>query len=171
MAWVDSEYASELAVVSAWLTVLLPWSLSFAQSQSLSLVTVRFPVAMFQFLLGTDADIDPFVPAWAAPGLEQSNAALQLAYYVWLAGAVVLGIAFVFSLLYYSREQLVNTWLSVSPVRLMGGLLTVGGGCLLVATVRIFQSTAGVTFPLGAVLVPLLGVTLLRTHARSGNER
>jgi len=171
MAWVESEYAGELAVVSAWFAALLPWSISLTRSEGLSLVAVRFPVAVFRFLFGADVRIDPLVPVWAAPGLEQANASLQTAYYVWLAGAVAIAVAFAFSLLYYRREQFVLSRLPLSPVRLMGGLLTVGGGCLLVAAIGVFRSTAGFTLPVGALLVPLLGVTLLRSHAEPGDER
>ncbi|RNJ26123.1 DUF7549 family protein [Halosegnis longus] len=170
MSWVESDHAGELAVVSAWLATLLPWSVSFATNEGVSLITVRFPVAMFQFLFGADLNVDLLVPVWAAPGLEGSNAALQTAYYVWLAGAVLVGVAFLFSLVYYSREDAVERRLPVSPVRVMGGLLTLAGGCLLVSTVRIFQSAPGVAIPVGAVLVPLLGVTLLGTHTQPGEQ-
>ena len=170
MSWVESEYAGELAVVSAWLAALLPWSISLTRSEGLSLVAVRFPVAVFRFLFGTEVRIDPLIPVWAAPRLEQANASLQTAYYVWLAGAVAIAVAFAFSLLYYRREQLVLARLPLSPVRLMGGLLTVGGGCLLVAAIGIFRSTAGITLPVGSLLVPLLGVTLLGSHTEPSNE-
>lgn len=170
MSWVESDHAGELAVVSAWFAALLPWSVSFATNEGVSLITVRFPVGMFQFLFGADLNVDLFVPVWAAPGLEGSNAALQTGYYVWLAGALVVGVAFLLSLVYYSREATVERRLPVSPVRVMGGLLTLGGGCLLISAVRIFQSAPGVTIPVGAVLVPLLGVTLLGTHTRPDGQ-
>ncbi|KAB7513001.1 hypothetical protein DM867_10840 [Halosegnis rubeus] len=170
MSWVEPEHAGELAVVSAWLATLLPWSVSFATDEGVSLITVRFPVAMFQFLFGADLNVDLFVPVWAASGLEQSNAALQTAYYVWLAGAIVVGVAFLFSLAYYGREETVERRFPASPVRVMGGLLTVAGGCLAVSAVRIFQTAPGVTVPVGAVLVPLLGVTLLGTHTRPSEQ-
>lgn len=168
MAWVNSEYAGELSVVAAWVAALLPWSVSVRSGEllgaSASLVVVRFPFAMFQFLFGPDVQgFDPVVPVWAAPDFTGS-AAVSTAYTVWLAGAVVVLAAVALSVLYYARDDLVEERAPVDPVRIMGALLTLAGVLLLVSAVQLFGAQGGVTVPVGALIVPALGVVLLRTE-------
>jgi uncharacterized membrane protein len=52
----------------------------------------------------------------------------------------------------------------------MGALLAVGGGALLLATVVLFGPLAGLTAPIGAVIVPVLGAVLLRTERATVEE-
>jgi uncharacterized protein (TIGR04206 family) len=182
MAWVDSEYAGALAVVAAWLSVLLPWSVSLRTGRLLgenaSLVVVRFPFAMFQFLFGPEVrGFDTLVPMWAAPwfpadappGLADLTT-VSNAYAVWLAGGTVLAVALALSLVYYARDEAVEAAAPVDPVRVMGALLAVGGGALLLATVVLFGPLAGLTAPIGAVIVPVLGAVLLRTERATVEE-
>lgn len=182
MTWVDSEYAGALAVLAAWLSVLLPWSFSLRTGRLLgenaSLVVVRFPFAMVQFLFGPEIQgFDTLVPAWEAPWFPADAppsladfTTVSNAYTVWLAGATVLMIAFAFSLVYYARDEIIETRAPVDPVPIMGVLLAVGGGALLLATVVLVGPLAGLTVPVGAVIVPVLGVILMRTE-RTGTDR
>lgn len=182
MAWVDSEYAGALAVVAAWLSVLLPWSVSLRTGEllgeSASLVVVRFPFAMFQFLFGPEVQgFDTLIPAWEAPWFPADAppsladlTTVSNAYAVWVAGGTVIAVAFAFSLVYYAREDTVEMRAPVDPVRGMGALLAVGGGALFVATGVLYGPLAGVTIPIGAIIVPLLGGVLLRTE-RAGAEQ
>lgn len=165
MAWVDSEYAGELAVVAAWLSALLPWSVSLRSGtllgENASLVVVRFPVAMFQFLFGPDVQgFDSFVPVWSAQSAT-TGASAATATQLWLAGAVLVGVAFVFSLLYYARDELVEARSPLDPVRVMGALLTLGGGLLLASALLLFDALPGLTLPVGGLIVPALGLALL----------
>lgn len=167
MAWVDPEYAGEFAVVSAWLAALLPWSVSLSSPAGGSFVVVRFPFVAFQFLFGIElgaAEV-PVLPMWAAPGFPQ-NTGVATAYTVWLAGGVAVATAVALSVVYYARETDVEAKAPVDPARLMGGLLTLGGVSLLGAVGLLFGFYAGVTVPVGALIVPVLGVALLRTDAR-----
>jgi len=52
MVWVRSEYAEELAVVSAWLMALLPWSLSYGRPMGGRFVAIRFPLVIYESLQG-----------------------------------------------------------------------------------------------------------------------
>lgn len=175
MTWVDSEYAGELAVVSAWLAALLPWSVTVRTGtllgENASLVVVRFPVAMFQFLFGPDVQgFDSLVPVWAAPGFTGSQA-VTTAYTLWLAGAAFVGLAVAFSGLYYARDELVEARLPVDPVRVMGGLLLPAGLLLLAAAVLLFRAQGGITVPIGAALVPVLGGLLLVVERAEPDRR
>ena len=52
MVWVRSEYAEELAVVSAWLMALLPWSLSYGRPAGGLYVAIRFPLFIYESVQG-----------------------------------------------------------------------------------------------------------------------
>ena len=175
MTWVDSEYAGELAVVSAWLAALLPWSVTVRSGtllgESASLIIVRFPAAMFQFLFGPEVQgFDSFVPVWAAPGFTGSEA-VATAYTLWLAGGALVGLAVVFSAIYYARDDLVEERSPVDPVRLMGALLLPAGVLMFAAAVLLFRAQGGVTIPVGAGLVPVLGGLLLIVDRAEPDER
>ncbi|MFT4964297.1 MAG: hypothetical protein ACI9PP_001576 [Halobacteriales archaeon] len=55
MVWVRSEYAEELAVVSAWLMAFLPWSFSYGQPMGGRFVALRFPFVIYENLQGFGA--------------------------------------------------------------------------------------------------------------------
>jgi uncharacterized protein (TIGR04206 family) len=93
-----------------------------------------------------------------------SNATNLQAYYVWLAAGVVVGLALLLSVVYYAREEDLEARSPVNPVRLMGGLLTLAGLLLLVSLVLLWQGFFGLTVPVGAIIVLLLGVVLLRVE-------
>lgn len=165
MPWVNSEYAGELAVVSAWLAALLPWSVTVRSGtllgENASLIVVRFPVAMFQFLFGPDVQgFDSFVPVWAARGFTGSEA-VATAYTLWLVGGILVGLAVILSAIYYTRDERLEARSPVDPVRLMGALLLPAGALFFVAAVLLFRAQGGVTVPVGAGLVPVLGGVLL----------
>jgi uncharacterized protein (TIGR04206 family) len=165
MAWVRSEYAGELAVVAAWLSALVPWSVSVASRGGISFVVVRWPLFVFQFLFGVNLGTAerPFLTVAQMPGTA-SNATNLQAYYVWLSAGIVVGVALLLSLVYYAREEDLEARSPVNPVRLMGGLLTLAGLLLLVSLVLLWQGFFGFTVPIGAVIVLLLGVVLLRVE-------
>ncbi|WP_255149647.1 DUF7549 family protein [Halorarius halobius] len=161
MAWVRSEYAGELAVVAAWLSALLPWTVSVTTQRGVSFVVIRFPLFTFQFLFGLDlgSAAQPFHLVTAMPALA-SNPTNRLAYLAWLAAAAVLGAALLLAVAYYGWEQRIEAG-RVDPVRLMGVLLGVAGVLLAASTVLLWQGYFGLTAPVGAVIVPVLGGVLL----------
>lgn len=165
MAWVRSEYAGELAVVAAWLSALVPWSVSVASRGNISFVVVRWPLFVFQFLFGVDLGTaeQPFLTVAQMPGTASNPTNLQ-AYYVWLAAGVVVGLALLLSIVYYAREEQLEARSPVNPVRLMGALLTLAGLSFLVSLVLLWQGFFGLTVPVGAIIVLLLGVVLLRVE-------
>ena len=58
MVWVRSKYAEELAVVSAWLMALLPWSLSYGNPGGARYVAIRFPLFIYESLQGFGQPFD-----------------------------------------------------------------------------------------------------------------
>ncbi|PSP45528.1 hypothetical protein BRC69_05510 [Halobacteriales archaeon QH_6_66_25] len=128
--WVRSEYASELAVLSAWIAVLLPWNVAYQPNAppdgQASIYFFRFALFEIQF---------------RRPWVVEVNGL-------------------------YVREDAVAAKLPVSEVRLMGGLLAVGavgtvGASALYLTAR---DSTGVPIPVGALVVAVLAVVLLRTE-------
>ncbi|MFB6117688.1 hypothetical protein [Halosegnis sp.] len=176
MSPVDPEYAGEFAVVATWLSVLLPWSVSLSAPGGGSFLSVRFPLLSVRLLFGLKvAGEIPLLFVWQAPALPAPGSAAGPAFILWLAGAVVLAIALAISLGYYARETALEAASPVDLVRLLGSLLAIGGSCLLAATIllvlpasmlqalRVAETGyAGVTAPIGALIVPVLGAVALR---------
>lgn len=163
MAWVRSEYAGELAVLSAFFAGLLPWSASYTAGGGISTVDVRFPFFLFKYVYGV-VRRNLFVPVLRAPTFPPPEAgAIRQAYTVWLAAAVVLALTLLLAAAYYVAEERIEDG-PVDPVRLMGGLLTLTGVGFAAATVVLLAEYGGLTVPIGALIVPALGVLLLRVE-------
>lgn len=169
--WVRSEYAGELSVLLTWASALIPWSISLNAQEGITFVVVRFPLFAFQFLFGVrirGGEV-PFLPVYEAPSFPQ-GAGVAEAYAVWLAGGVVYLVAFVISLAYYTQDDTLEDTLHervharADPVRLLGGLLLIGGLVLAASTVMLWESYLGLTVPLGSVFMIGFGALLLRVE-------
>jgi uncharacterized protein (TIGR04206 family) len=161
MAWVKSEYAGELAVLSTWLVAIAPWSVSVFTTGQISGVVFRFFPFRIQYLYGiTIANELNFVWAWQAAQFTENAG---LAGPAWLGALAVFAVAFGASVVYYAREAAFADRLPLDPVRLFGGLIGVAGVLLLVATVRLNLDGgfAGTTIPIGALVAPVLAGVLL----------
>lgn len=151
MVWVQSELAEELAVVSAWLSALLPWSASLAigSISGGTLVEIRFPFGLIRYLFGIEisGNNQPENPLFLTPwnaAQFYGEAPGALSYNIWLGAAVVLAVAVLLSIALYAFEE----WFeeaAVDPVRLMGGLLLLAA-VLLTFSMLFLQFGAG---PLG----------------------
>jgi hypothetical protein len=160
--WVRSEYAGELAVLSAWLTALLPWNVSYVGDVlGGSALFVRFPLFQIRFLF--DTAFGPpvrFLTLQDALGLQRGNP-IELAYQLWAVGAVVVVLAVAFSVVYYLAEDRLDAS-TVDPVRLMGGLLALGGVVFAVVVVLLqTRGFGGIPVPVGVVLLFALAGSLL----------
>jgi hypothetical protein len=165
MVWVRSEYAGELAVLSAWLTALVPWNLTYSPDVSGgSLLFVRFPFVQVRYTFGIPLARAISVTDPLSAIAFQAGQSIQLAYQVWAVGAGVLAVAVVFSFVYYARESSVEAG-PVDPVRLMGGLLALGGVVLGVSTYLLaVRGFPGVPIPVGVLVALVLGGVLLRVE-------
>ena len=162
MVWVRSEYAGEFAVLSAWVSALLPWSASFASQGGVALVVIRFPLLMVQFVLGAElrGAEQPLLPVWSAYTFPASEA-VGRAYLVWLGGATVFALALLLSVVYYAADERLEERLPVDPVRLMGGLLFATALVLSAATVMLWGSFLGRAVPVGVLFLYAFGYLLL----------
>jgi len=194
--WVRSEYANELAVLSAWLTVLLPWSGSAHTRTEAGLESdilfLRFPFFELQFrspavveLDGVTAEVETLENTYAGTELFGNVFATtppsSLAFYegalwqaslLWTVAAVGFALAVLFSLALYLREGRVAERLSVTPVRLMGALLGVGalGTAGASAVHYTARDTVGLPVPAGVLVVAALAAVLLRTEEVASSD-
>lgn len=160
--WVRSEYAGELAVLSAWLCALLPWSVSYASQGGLRLFRIHFVVAFFQFIPGVDFGefATPYVFVWEAPGFPD-DAAVAFGYQLWILAAAVMALTLVFSVVYYVYDERLEARSPVDPVRVMGGLLCLCAIGFSGSTYFLWTRFIGTTVPVGVVFMFVLGGLLL----------
>lgn len=167
MAWVRSEYAGELAVVSAWVSALMPWSITVLapEDSELLFIILRYAYFHFQFLENLALSTEPFLwiheaHDFVAPGVEPAIATAGL-------GAAVFSLALALSVVYYVAEERVEA-LPVDPVRVMGALLGVATLVYGVAFVLLWQNKAGWTVPVSPLFMALFAVVLLRIDRTDG---
>lgn len=174
MAWVKSEYAGELAVVSAWIAALLPWYASYgpdalreiaAEEGSGAVLFVRWPFFQVRYVFGVPfADGTVSSTVFDATEIYGELGGVEAAYQAWYVGAAVLALAVLLSVAMYADYERVEDALPAPSVRVMGGLLGLGGLCLTAATV-LFARRAdfeGIPVPVGLVVVLVLAGLLLR---------
>lgn len=160
--WVDSEYAPELAVVSAWLVALVPWDVTYEVASVGSLLYVRFPLGQVRYAFGS-----PFgraIRVQSPYGAWQFQAGYPVAdaYAVWMAGAALVVAALLLSLLMYGAYGRVAPF---RPVRAMGALLVVAGLVFAAASAVLWQHRLpGVQLPVGVAFQLAFGVVLLRAE-------
>lgn len=162
MVWVRSEHAGALAVLSVWVNVLVPWSISHTQfSPEVSRVIVRFPFVAFQFLYGVQLQgaEQPVLTVLAAPGFPQ-DPGVAFAYQLWLVAAAIFGAGVLVSIAYYLDEDRVEA-APIDPVRLLGGVLVVTAVVFTGATIQLWLQFVGLTVPIGVIVLYVLGGTLL----------
>jgi len=173
--WVNPEYAREFAVLSAWLSLLLPWSLTYGRLGSGdgagTVFQMRFPYIMIQYVSGV-----PFVEAfqlrWAHElmALEQgNNEGLVVAFAVWLVGSALLTVAFVLSLLLYGEADFLDEYGEMTPVRAMGVLLLLTGIVMTVSDVFLWQSSPGRQIPVFTLFYYVFAVVLLAIEEPQAN--
>jgi hypothetical protein len=160
--WVRSEYAGELAVLSTWLSTLIPWNVTYASGVGGgALLFVRFPLFQVRYTFGVPLAQGIVVSHPLSALAFQRGQGLAVAYRVWTVAAVAFLAALVVSVLYYRNESWVESW-AVDPVHLLGGLLAGTGGFLAVATYfLVTRGFPGVPVPVGVVFLLAFGVVLL----------
>ncbi|MGZ0745661.1 DUF7549 family protein [Haloparvum sp. AD34] len=169
MVWVRSEYAGELAVVSAWLAAVVPWNVTYASAEGLpgKILYLRFPFFEVQYLIDFEINENQFFLNTIGDAVSQQiGQGVFVAYATWLAGAALVGFAVLVSIAYYLEEERVEAG-PVDPIMLIGGLLTVAGVVLAVASyLFVARGIPGYPLPVGTVLLLVLGGTLLRVDRR-----
>ena len=161
MAWVKSEYAGELAVLSTWLVAVAPWSVSVF-GDGFTGVVFRFLPFRLQYLFGLEVSNElTFLWVWDVAGTQGGNTVL--AADVGTAAAALFAVGFALSVYYYLREESLETALPVDPVRVLGGVLGAVGLLTLAASVLLNLSGgfSGTTIPVGALVTPVLAGVLL----------
>ena len=161
MVWVRSEYAGELAVLSAWLCAFVPWNVTYSPDVGGGLLFVRFPFFQIRYAFG-DTLARTFVVSDPLSAVAfQRGQSIQLAYQAWVVGAAVLLAAVLLSVAYYAHEKTVEAG-PVDPVRAMGTLLLSAGVVLTAATaLLVTRGLPGVPIPVGLAFLYAFGGVLL----------
>lgn len=161
MVWVRSEYAGELAVLSAWLSAFIPWNVMLSSVAGGSVLFVRFVFVQVRYTYGVPfaegvAVSDPL----SAVSFQAGNS-IAVAYQAWAVGAGVFAVVFLLSIAYYLAEARVEA-LPVDPVRLIGALLGLSGVVLAAATYLLTtRGFPGVPLPIGVVFLLVFAGVLL----------
>lgn len=164
--WVNPEYSREFAVLSAWLSLLLPWSLTYGQlggSGSGTIFQMRFPYVMVQYVSGV-----PFVEAFQLRfahrlmALEAgNNEGLVIAFGLWFVASLVLTVAFALSLLLYAEADVLDDYGEMAPVRAMGVLLLIVAVVATAADVYLWNHMPGRQIPVFTLFYYVFAVVLL----------
>lgn len=166
MVWVRSEYAGELAVLSAWLSALIPWNVTYSVDiAGGDILFVRFPFFQIRYAWGVPLAKGVSVMDPLSAMRFQQGQSLEAAYAVWAAGAAVLGVAVLFAVAYYALEERIEAS-RLDPVLTIGVLLVVAGAVLAYATYRITDVFPGTPIPVGVVFLFVLGAVLLQAERR-----
>ena len=198
--WVRSEYTSELAVLAAWVSLLVPWSVAYngdapvfgLDNVDATLYFVRFPLFELQFrsdsVIQNQVEFDiAGLLASQYPGTELFasiyvttpptsalfyDGRLALASVVWSVAALAFLCAFGLSIALYLREDAVVARLPVSEVRLMGALLGVGALGAAAASVLHYTQRAvvGTPIPIGVLVIAAFALVLLRIETVEGED-
>ena len=160
--WVRSEYAGELAVLSAWLCALLPWSVSYATPGGVRVFRIHFLYVLFQFVPGVDLGQGPvpFVPVVDGAAFANDDA-VAVAYRLWLLAALVFALVLAWSVAYYVTDDRLEARSPLDPVRVMGALLVLTALPLSAATYYLVVALPALTVPVGVVFMYLFGGLLL----------
>jgi uncharacterized protein (TIGR04206 family) len=169
MVWVRSEYAGELAVLSTWLSVFIPWNITLSSVSGGSVLFVRFPFVQVRYAYGVPFAQGTLVMDPLSAISFQSGNSIAVAYQAWAVGAGVFALAVGFSVAYYVAETRVEA-LPVDPVRIAGALLGLTGVVLVGATyLLVIRGFPGIPIPVGVLFLLLFSAVLLtidRTDAR-----
>jgi uncharacterized protein (TIGR04206 family) len=188
--WVRSQYAAELAVVSAWISVLLPWNVAYQGDAPEGGTVYFFRFALFELQIRQPGAVEingelieasePLAATYPGTELVGSifvatppgavtfyDGALSQASLLWTVAAAAFAGAFVLSLALYVREEAVADRLPASEVRLMGGLLGIAALGTAGASVLFYQerSAAGLPIPVGVLVIGALAAVLYQTEA------
>ncbi|PSP50877.1 hypothetical protein BRC60_04355 [Halobacteriales archaeon QH_1_68_42] len=166
MPWVRSEYAGELAVLSVWLTALLPWSVSYFNEtiagRDVTVINIRFLFFQFHYLSGIsfgEQSIDDLVQLiHEIPAFVPDNQ--QLEAEIWVAGAVLFALLLALSFLYYVREEDLTERVPVDLVRLFGGAFALLA--LVFTAVVVLFNPHQLTVPVGTLFMWVFAIVLLR---------
>lgn len=197
MAWIDEQYADEVAVVTTWIAAFLPWTVAYTGEafQGSRIFFFRFPAFGLQlrFPLEVTADgrvLETNIPQRLAEQyggfgvfgnlhvelaplqMETGDGAAAIAYLLWTVATLVMVAAVVLSLAMYVREDDVRTRLPVEYPTLASITFGVLAVFLAGATAAFFLSDVayGVPIPLGVVILAAFAVVLWRAEERPAGD-
>jgi len=165
--WVNPEYAEEFAVLSAWLSLLIPWSLTYGRLGSGGdaplIFQMRFPFVLVQYAPNVPL-VEAFQLRYAHELMQLesgSNAGLATGFEFWFVGSLLLALAFVLSLVMYVELGVLDRFRSIAPVRAMGGLLLLAALAMTVSDYYLWHNMPGRQIPVFTLFYYVFAVALL----------
>ncbi len=170
MVWISREYAGPLSVLFVWLTVFIPWNVTYSRlAEAAWVLFIRFPFFEIQYTSGTGV-ADGLAMRTVLTALDlQAGQGLETMSRMWAATAIVVAIAFLISVGYYLDESRFERG-AVSPVSVLGGLLGLIAVGFSAATLTVWtDGFGGMPIPIGVVLIALFAVVLLTAERTDGD--
>jgi len=165
--WVNPEYAQEFAVLSAWLSLLIPWSLTYGRLGSGGdapyIFQMRFPFVLVQYAPDVPI-IEAFQLRYAHELMQlegSSNAGLATGFEVWFVGSLLLALAFLLSVVLYAEIDALERFRPIAPVRAMGVLLLLAAVAMTVSDYYLWHNMPGRQIPVFTVFYYVFAVALL----------
>lgn len=194
--WVRSKYTSELAVLAAWVSLLVPWNVVYHPEAPVGSTVYFFRFALFELQVrrptvlaiegetfdaspaldtrypGVELAGDLFVTIPPVGALEYNHELLQYANVSATIGAIAFALAFALSIALYVRTDATVERLPTSEVRVMGALLGVAALATAGASVLYYldRDIAGIPIPVGVVIIGTFAAVLLQTEAVPDEE-
>lgn len=189
--WVRSKYTSELAVLAAWVSALLPWNLTHHtdatvggfQDIETTVFFLRFVFLEIQIrqetvvnnevgLDVTDVLTEQYAGAGVGSGVYLTSPPTSMLFYedalfqaslLWTVAAAALALALLLSIALYFRTEATLERLPVSEVRLMGALLGIVTVALAGSSVLYYleRDLMGTPIPIGIPVLGALSLVLL----------
>lgn len=163
--WIRRDAERTVAAGAALLAALLPWDVTYiGDIAGGSLLYVRFPFVEFQWADGIQSASPATLRLVQDAAALHTGGPLEPAYQAYVVGAAAVALALVLAAGLAATEGRDG---GLNPTRVVGGLLGVGGLAFVAGWYLVFtRGAAGLDVPLGAVIVPALGVTLLVAERR-----
>ncbi len=199
--WVRSKYTSELAVLAAWVSLFVPWNVTYHSDVGvpgqqdiegtiffLRFIFVEIQIREETVVVGeTGFDITGVLTElYAGTGIGSGiylttpptsalfyDGTLWQASLLWTVGAFAFGLAFLLSLGLYFRTEATVARLPFSEVRVMGGLLGITTVALAGASILYYveRDVIGFPIPVGVPVLGALSLVLLTMKEVPDSER
>lgn len=170
--WINPEYTNELAVVFGWLGLLIPWNFMHTSLPEIQTTITHFRFGLLEVAYGEGAVVENGINMLLVTSARSMQAGqdVQLAYTVWILGAVLLSAVFIYSTLLYLREPQIESLLPFAPARIVGSAyMAIGGVFAIVTGLLSTYGLPGVPIPIGTIVFFMFGFVLLTNKIEPKN--
>lgn len=162
--WVNTDYLNEYAVLTTWLSTLLPWTISTGVIPNFGqFARIYFPLASIRYLW-----VNPFDHTTIKTPLgayhTQAGHTMATIHLLWLLGTTLLILTLALSITLYYNESRTTRHLPYPPAHLLGIGLALTASCFTLATAaHHWYNFPGTAIPLSQPFLFLFAYTILTT--------